>query len=281
MNQVKQYIKKPVKVFAIQYNGNSDKARIEEFVGKELKVELESETAYVAGQGPPYFSLLIETKEGVMKAMPGDYIIQEPFPTGDRDFYPCKPDIFDQNYDLVEINHKSSEVSTNKRKHSDFTNMELFRFIYKSRYLFEYTDFHGSIFIAEVIDELRHRGIDANQLDFVKIFDLENRKSMYLQKQKREEEEFEKQIEKIYYRKALKRVQFYAYATVFFMCLTLLCLYYGIYQFPDWSVSAEGQLIQFSFWIDLCITIVLLTLLIVKNKEVNTLQKNIDELSKT
>ncbi len=69
------------------------------FVGKPLVQELESETAYVAGKGPPHFSLLIETKEGVMKTMHGDYIIKEPFPTGDRDFYPCKPDIFLMTYD--------------------------------------------------------------------------------------------------------------------------------------------------------------------------------------
>ena len=50
--------------------------------------------------GPPIFSLLIETKEGTMKAMMGDWIIKEPFPTGDRDFYPCKNDIFINTYEL-------------------------------------------------------------------------------------------------------------------------------------------------------------------------------------
>jgi hypothetical protein len=79
---------------------NSNKQEIETFVGRELKSELESETAYVAGQGPPIFSLLIETKEGIMKAFKGDWIIKEPFPTGDRDFYPCKPDILKKTYDV-------------------------------------------------------------------------------------------------------------------------------------------------------------------------------------
>ena len=96
---VKKFRKKSVEVEAIQFNGNSNKQEVEKFVGKELKAELESETAYVAGAGPPYFSLLIETKEGVMKAFPRDWIIKEPFPTGDRDFYPCKPDIFKLTYD--------------------------------------------------------------------------------------------------------------------------------------------------------------------------------------
>ena len=93
--------KKPIEIEAIRFNGNSNKQEIETFVGKELKSELESETAYVAGKGAPIFSLLIETKEGVMKAMRGDWIIKEPFPTGDRDFYPCKNEIFVNTYDVV------------------------------------------------------------------------------------------------------------------------------------------------------------------------------------
>jgi len=98
---IQKFKKKPVKIEAIQFNGNSNKQEIETFVGKELKSELESETAYVAGKGAPIFSLLIETKEGVMKAMRGDWIIKEPFPTGDRDFYPCKNEIFFNTYDVV------------------------------------------------------------------------------------------------------------------------------------------------------------------------------------
>ena len=99
---IQKFRKKPVEVEAIQFNGNSNKQEIEQFVGRELKSELESETAYVAGQGAPIFSLLIETKEGVMKAFRGDWIIKEPFPTGDRDFYPCKNDIFVNTYDVVD-----------------------------------------------------------------------------------------------------------------------------------------------------------------------------------
>lgn len=97
-----KYRKKPVIIDAIQWSGNSNKLEVETFVGRELKSELESETAYVAGKGAPIFSLLIETKEGVMKAFKGDWIIKEPFPTGDRDFYPCKPDIFEATYEIAE-----------------------------------------------------------------------------------------------------------------------------------------------------------------------------------
>lgn len=97
-----KFIKKPVITDAIQWNGNTNLKEIESFVGRRLNTELESETAYVAGQGPPVFSLLIETKEGVMKAFKNDWIIKEPFPTGDRDFYPCKPDIFANTYEPIE-----------------------------------------------------------------------------------------------------------------------------------------------------------------------------------
>jgi hypothetical protein len=92
---------KAIIIRAIQFNGNSNKKDVEEFVGEQLKSELESETAYVAGRGAPIFSLLIETKEGVMKAFMGDWIIKEPFPTGDRDFYPCKDEIFRKTYNFL------------------------------------------------------------------------------------------------------------------------------------------------------------------------------------
>lgn len=98
---INKYKKKPVVIEAIQWNGNSNRSEIEKFVGKTLKVELESETAYLAGKGAPIFSLLIETKEGVMKAIQNDYIIKEAFPTGVRDFYPCKPGIFEQTYEIL------------------------------------------------------------------------------------------------------------------------------------------------------------------------------------
>lgn len=100
-----KYRKKPVVIEAVQWDGNSNKAEVEAFVGRPLIAELESETAYVAGMGPPIFSLLIETKEGVMKALKGDYIIKEPFPTGDRDFYPCKPEIFELTYEIYGGEH--------------------------------------------------------------------------------------------------------------------------------------------------------------------------------
>jgi hypothetical protein len=98
---IQKFRKIPVEIEAIQWSGNSNKKDIDTFIGKVLNTELESESAYLAGKGAPLFSLLIETKEGIMKAFPGDWIIKEPFPTGDRDFYPCKPDIFEKTYEPI------------------------------------------------------------------------------------------------------------------------------------------------------------------------------------
>ena len=102
---VQKFKKKPIEIEAIQWNGNTNKQEVDAFVGRTLKTELESETAYLAGVAPPIFSLLIETKDGVMKAFKGDWIIKEPFPTGGRDFYPCKNKIFVNTYDVVIPKH--------------------------------------------------------------------------------------------------------------------------------------------------------------------------------
>ncbi len=92
------YTKRPITIQAIQFDGR-DKKSIEHFVGKELKVELESETAYVAGVAPPIFSIIIPTLEGDMKAMMGDYIIR-----GLKgEFYPCQPDIFEASYSPAKV----------------------------------------------------------------------------------------------------------------------------------------------------------------------------------
>lgn len=93
-----RFRKKPVVIEAIQWNGNSNRLDIEQFVGKKLKIELESETAYIAGVAPPFFNLFIDTLEGEMKASPHDWIIKGV----NGEFYPCKPDIFEKTYELVE-----------------------------------------------------------------------------------------------------------------------------------------------------------------------------------
>lgn len=105
-----KFRKKPVVIEAIQWNGNSNKHEIEMFIQKELKIELESETAYVAGKGAPIFSLLIETLEGIMRANAGDWIIKGV----NGEYYPCKPDIFQKTYELADYpSTKEDELAIN------------------------------------------------------------------------------------------------------------------------------------------------------------------------
>lgn len=89
--------KKPVVIEFIQYNGNSNKMEIEDWIGKDLRCEIFSDSAYEAGVGAPYFSLFIPTLEGEMRADPHDYIIKGV----NGEFYPCKPDIFEKTYDII------------------------------------------------------------------------------------------------------------------------------------------------------------------------------------
>lgn len=80
-----KYRKKPVEVEAIQYNGRNS-ADIHEFCGVNVREPV----------GEDYLEIV--TLEGIMKAQPGDYIIK-----GVKgEFYPCKPDVFEQTYEPVE-----------------------------------------------------------------------------------------------------------------------------------------------------------------------------------
>jgi len=92
-----KFRKKPVVIEAIQWNGNSNRKEICDFVGKELKTELHSETAYLAGKSAPLFGLIIPTLEGEMTASAGDWIIKGV----NGEFYPCKPDIFSKTYEQI------------------------------------------------------------------------------------------------------------------------------------------------------------------------------------
>jgi DUF917 family protein len=81
---VKKYRKKPVVVEATQWTGDNT-AEIMKWVGGK---------AYFRG------TLYIMTLEGDHRASVGDYIIK-----GIKgEFYPCKPDIFEKTYELVELN---------------------------------------------------------------------------------------------------------------------------------------------------------------------------------
>jgi hypothetical protein len=82
---VRQYRKKPIVIEAVQWNGQNY-AELREFVGESLSAQW--------GVGGYCF---IDTLEGRMNAAVGDWIIR-----GVKgEFYPCKPDIFEQTYEAV------------------------------------------------------------------------------------------------------------------------------------------------------------------------------------
>lgn len=70
--------------------------------GEDVEDWDESETVTIDGElrGLPEFGvnfITIITLEGEMNASPGDYIIRGV----QGEFYPCKPDIFEQTYEVV------------------------------------------------------------------------------------------------------------------------------------------------------------------------------------
>ena len=85
---MQKFVKKPVVVEAIQYNGINI-TEIESFVGVKLPTVLLSVEDT---------QLVIPTLEGDMKVSKGDYIIKGI----NGEFYPCKPSVFEQTYELVE-----------------------------------------------------------------------------------------------------------------------------------------------------------------------------------
>jgi len=93
-----QYRKKPIAIEAVQFNGLNP-TEIKEFVGENCEVEI-----YDNKVTPPVASIIIHTLEGDMEVSNGDYVIK-----GVKgEFYPCKPDIFEQTYESVEIQQEQS-----------------------------------------------------------------------------------------------------------------------------------------------------------------------------
>ena len=80
------YRKKPVEVEAVRWDGTNE-TEIVLFMGSMFR------------KNPiNCYELQIQTLEGLMTARVGDYIIK-----GIKgEFYPCKPDIFEATYELVE-----------------------------------------------------------------------------------------------------------------------------------------------------------------------------------
>lgn len=81
-----KFRKKPIEIEAVQWLGVWE-SPISEFI------KTRAATTGKAGD-----ELSIETLEGWIRAMPGDWIIK-----GVKgEFYPCKPDIFEATYDKVD-----------------------------------------------------------------------------------------------------------------------------------------------------------------------------------
>lgn len=80
-----KYRKKPIVIDAIIFDGYNHKECLN-FIGDNHDTTLNYPN--------------IVTSEGTMRVNEGDYIIKEPFDKK-RGFYPCKPDIFEQTYELV------------------------------------------------------------------------------------------------------------------------------------------------------------------------------------
>ena len=77
-----KYKKKPVVIEAIRFTGSNYK-EIREFIEKNTLCS--------------DLSIVIPTLEGDMVAQKGDYIIKGVH----GEFYPCKPDIFNETYEVV------------------------------------------------------------------------------------------------------------------------------------------------------------------------------------
>lgn len=84
---MKRYRKKPVIIEAVQWNGDNATEIAHFTKGSNRYFELDEADQVIR----------IETLEGIMTANLNDYIIK-----GVKgEFYPCKPDIFEQTYEEV------------------------------------------------------------------------------------------------------------------------------------------------------------------------------------
>ena len=85
-----RYRKKPVEIEALQFIDDVDRIT-------ELSNFIDNQDVQVSYKDPKNPKLLIETLEGVIEASVGDYVIRGVH----GEFYPCKPDIFNETYEEV------------------------------------------------------------------------------------------------------------------------------------------------------------------------------------
>lgn len=86
---VKEYVKKPVKIEAIQWDGENTE-EVYKFASNSITVPFEDRKENSK-------KIHINTLEGVITASIGDFIIKGVA----GEFYPCKPDIFSLTYEEI------------------------------------------------------------------------------------------------------------------------------------------------------------------------------------
>jgi hypothetical protein len=95
-----KFRKRPVEIEALRLRDNVvSVAEIVRWSREHTALEAENPISYdkeATTQGEQYV-LRIKTLEGTMTARPGDYIIRGV----QGEFYPCKPDIFEQTYEGI------------------------------------------------------------------------------------------------------------------------------------------------------------------------------------
>ena len=84
-----RYVKKPIVVEAVQWTGDNI---------EEINTFLQTIITFHQRES----ELVIPTLEGDMIASKGDYIIRGI----KNEYYPCKPDIFEASYSIVEEYHE-------------------------------------------------------------------------------------------------------------------------------------------------------------------------------
>lgn len=102
MSEVKKYRKKPVVIEAALYDGTN--AEMHE-VYKWVESNTQGSYDYLGDERPEHGvtidpadgAFIISTLEGEMRVSRGDYVIKGV----QGEFYPCKPDIFEQTYEEV------------------------------------------------------------------------------------------------------------------------------------------------------------------------------------
>lgn len=104
---IKEYQKKPIVIRAVQYPGYMTK-EIEDFVGDWLKGDI------VEGKEVFWINTLEGNSHNLSE---GDWIIEGV----DKEFYPCKPDIFEKTY----VEYESSSEKHMYIKNSSYANEAL------------------------------------------------------------------------------------------------------------------------------------------------------------